>query len=302
MEIDRVQFLTWLAASPEIEDITLSHVSFSSESDAPDPEMQPLHCLRRLVIKDMKEEGIAWLFAISALTPETAVLLDDVPLMAESEAAAIPHYPVTESVTRLAVWHTYSSTFMMATGSSAGLRQKSRDVPETPSIDSSIRLRFPLINVTEFWCISMSVSRVEMDMRLLLSEMPALSTLAVDEIDLPRLIQALSPSAQNGEYAAQAICPNLCVLHIIIWRHRDAQNILGSLDAVLSARKRAGCPLQRLILHSNPKDLMFRDPRASFSGIQSEWKRHREWTSLNLEMPEVCAQPAHRHWSPWSIF
>ncbi|OCH86518.1 hypothetical protein OBBRIDRAFT_222021 [Obba rivulosa] len=301
-QIDPARLLAWLAASPRIEDLVLVGVSFSSEWDRNYCPTNDLHHFRRLAIKEIKEEDVAWLLTTPALTEETAVLLENVPLMAESETTVIPHYPATQNVTRLAIWHNYGSTFLMAVSPSTGLRQQSRVAPDGPSIHSQVLSRIPLINIIEFWCISMSVSGMDIDVRLLLTTMPALTTLVVDEIDLPRVISVLAPPIKNDRHAMQVACPNLTILHVVIWRHRDAQEILESLDALLTDRKRAGYPLERLILHSNPNDMSSRDPRGSFSGIKSEWRRHREWMSFNLEMPEVCARPAHRHWPAWSVF
>ncbi|OCH85685.1 hypothetical protein OBBRIDRAFT_807345 [Obba rivulosa] len=292
------QLLSWLASSPRLEDLVIVETSFTAW-DGTHPAMDALQYLRRLVIKDCHEEHLLWLISLPALTPGTAVRLDNVVLL--PSGTTFSPYPAGQDIIRLAL----RTDGMMALGPATGLLYRRRG--DQPSFDA-VQSRISLSHITElWWLLGYSRANTADRLRQFLSAMPSLTTLVILGRDLPRVMKILSPSCPTEPHASSVVpCPHLTTLRVIIsspiWPHRYELPSSSGLSQFFASRVESGHSIDHLILESLPYEANPPDPIDSMEGVEFEWKKHIEWQSFEMTLPDVCAQRAHYYWPAWSVF
>ncbi|EMD32145.1 hypothetical protein CERSUDRAFT_99825 [Gelatoporia subvermispora B] len=298
-QLDPARLLNWLAASPHISDLVFVE-TFCSAWDGTYPDMPPLKFLRRLVLADCLEEQFIWVIALPALTPRTAIRLDNVKLV--PRGSAVPPYPAGRDIVRLAL----RTDGMMALSSTSGLLHQKKG--EQPWFDG-VHSRISLSAITEFWWLfGYSRANTASHLRQFLTSMPALETLIILGRDLPHVMAILSPTTAQytGGPSPTVPCPHLTTLRVIIsspiWPHRYELPTSSGLARFIAARAESGHPIEHLVLESLPYEDDPPDPAKFVDGVVFEWKKHVEWASFEMTLPDVCARSAHPYWPAWSVF
>ncbi|OCH84631.1 hypothetical protein OBBRIDRAFT_388817 [Obba rivulosa] len=232
------QLLSWLSASPQIEEISLSFIYIIIDMTARDRKKLVLTRLQHLHLDFVSETAVSVLISHLAPRNGATVTLQDIPI---SIFRSI--HMLTDSAQALTLSFAGDVLSIGTTGPEYGVRFDATgqliNLPESWHAD--VLASLPLARIREFGYDSSNCDI--RTARLLLQTMTSLTTLV--DVSFPAwdgsLLLTLFWYCEDG---ITPLCPNLHTVHIVTEEIVDDSTICSFLEN----RVRQGCPIRRLII------------------------------------------------------
>ncbi|EMD32139.1 hypothetical protein CERSUDRAFT_119114 [Gelatoporia subvermispora B] len=283
-EITLSKILTWLSASPTLEDFVLDFTELVIDQT----ELPVVHLgrLRTFVIDSITTAVAKALFDRITVSPTTLVqfcFLQDI---------VIPRAISSYDVTKVTIWQWEKTMRILAVGPSAGLMLET-DKPDENEADNwymDIIDTLPMGQIQELW-VDYCVKPWMGSIRHLLSAMTGLKQLGCFfNHTSVSVLNALR--TRDGE---PPICPNLAKLCLQIG-HADTVPNRQNLIAFLESRARIGCRISTLIMESYHDMEEMEGLRAMVDGLEY---RTSLQSLTQMELPAVCTTKWHAYWRSW---